>query len=526
MNANSEKPTEGSKRRWWQSLWKKLLLALASFLFALLVLEILARIFVPIPSPIHYRDGIYANVLPMVNGYSQSGDLVGIDGPPLSVEREDGDLRIFVFGESSVAGYPWGIAGSAPAMLYDQLHGLFPERRLQVVNMGRTASFSIDAFYYLLSIERFEPDIVIFYLGYNDFFADGTEQCFATVHSAVYGVWQWAIAHSRLLWTVRARGPAVAGSYSEMTSTVEDGDRGDCDPDQAFRRWAGILIETAQSMGSHVLVTTIIENPLSEVENVERMREAPTVRERLQSLDENYRDVLRCSLTDECDLIAEIGAFLLSKGMTDHPGSRLPEASTARNGHVEPERLHQIVAQRSQSPGSTLSVRSQIWRDLSQDLTTDLVDLGAELTSAAHDAYLSGGIFVDDVHLTLAGYWFLARLWTLAIARHLGLEDASEMIPQDLAGAVEERYFQELERVGTPYLTILTTFGLAGPGSGQLVMSVQTLLEAEILGSETAALLLAWLRLNVGLDDAVPVDLAERAGKLDFEDILELDRAR
>ena len=524
MNANSEKPTEGSKRRWWQSLWKKLLLALASFLFALLVLEILARIFVPIPSPIHYRDGIYANVLPMVNGYSQSGDLVGIDGPPLSVEREDGDLRIFVFGESSVAGYPWGIAGSAPAMLYDQLHGLFPERRLQVVNMGRTASFSIDAFYYLLSIERFEPDIVIFYVGYNDFFVEGTEQCFATAHPLMYGVWQWAVSHSRLLWTVRARGPAYTRGEEDPTATVEDGDPGDCDPDQAFRRWAEILVETAQSMGSHVLVTTILGNPLSVVEDVERFREVATVDERLQSLDESYRDVLRCVLTDRCDSIAEIGAFLLHNELADAPGSRFWASRATRDGQVEPEHLRQVVAQHLLSPGS-MTERARVWRELSQEMDADLVDLGAELTRAAYDAYHSGGIFVDDAHLTLDGYWFLARLWTIMIARHLGLENASEVIPLDLHGTAEEHYLQELERVATAARAVLTHRGVTGPVTGEVVIAAKNLLLAESLGSETASLFLAWLRLKVGLEDAVPPDLADRVRDLDYEDFEQLDPA-
>ena len=104
------------------------------------VAELSTRLLVAPPAPILLRDGIYVSQLPLVSGRDTVAWLSGGDHPPLSTAKRDGEIRIFVFGESSVQGSPWEYPGSPPTMLYDQLHSRFPGRDLTVVNMGRGAA--------------------------------------------------------------------------------------------------------------------------------------------------------------------------------------------------------------------------------------------------------------------------------------------------------------------------------------------------------------------------------------------------
>ena len=506
-------------------MWKKLLLAFASFVVTLVLLEILTRVLLPVPAPIHYRDGIYANVLPMVNGRIETPDFEGISGPPLTVDRRDGELRIFVFGESSVAGAPWAAAGSAPTMLQDQLRQLFPERDFVVVNMGRSASYTIDALYYLRTIERYEPDIIIFYLGYNDYYDVGSEQCWAATHRTAYGIWQWAVRNSQLLWTVRARGPAYVGGLRAQPRLSERGEP--CDDAQPFRYWSGTLIQTSRSMGAHVIVTTPIVNPLTAVEQDERSREWPTVEERLQNLGESYRDVLTCVLTEGCDSVPLIGAYLSHNYAGDEQTQSSAGTTTDESDSLQGETVPwgQAVREHTSSDG-ILPIRERIWSEVAEELGASLVNLRAELVLSTPEVYLSGEVFVDDMHLTHQGYWSVARLWALEVAKFLGSEDASDRIPLYLPEAAQERYIVEQARLTMSASTVTLDYGVPSLHHGAVVMGARCMLDAERIGSKTASIFLAWLRLQIGMTAAVPPHLAERVRGLDYEDFTSFDYAR
>ena len=87
----------------------------------------------------------------------------------LKKKLENG-LRIFVFGGSSTAGYPYLFSGSFPAMIQQRLEALYPEKSIEVINLGMTAvnSFTIKDF--ARDALRFDPDMFIIYAGHNEFY--------------------------------------------------------------------------------------------------------------------------------------------------------------------------------------------------------------------------------------------------------------------------------------------------------------------------------------------------------------------
>lgn len=84
--------------------------------------------------------------------------------------KPDGLLRIMVIGGSTAKGFPYhdqhGFAAVAGALLADRLGG----RRVEVVNLGRSAMSS----YYVRETARrawrYEPDLVLVYSGHNEYF--------------------------------------------------------------------------------------------------------------------------------------------------------------------------------------------------------------------------------------------------------------------------------------------------------------------------------------------------------------------
>jgi len=79
-------------------------------------------------------------------------------------------VRIFLVGESAAKGYPQprnlGMSSFLQAMLADA----WPEKNVEVINLGTTAVASFPLVYQVRDALRYAPDLFIFYTGNNEFF--------------------------------------------------------------------------------------------------------------------------------------------------------------------------------------------------------------------------------------------------------------------------------------------------------------------------------------------------------------------
>lgn len=85
-------------------------------------------------------------------------------------KKPSNGLRIFVLGGSTTAGYPYLFSGSFPAMLQTRLETLYPEKRVEVVNLGMTAVNSFTVRDFTFDCLDYEPDMFIIYSGHNEFY--------------------------------------------------------------------------------------------------------------------------------------------------------------------------------------------------------------------------------------------------------------------------------------------------------------------------------------------------------------------
>jgi lysophospholipase L1-like esterase len=79
-------------------------------------------------------------------------------------------FRIFVLGESSAAGFPYGNNVTFPRILNRRLADAFPERRVEVVNTAMTAITSYALLDFMDEILKQAPDALIVYAGHNEFY--------------------------------------------------------------------------------------------------------------------------------------------------------------------------------------------------------------------------------------------------------------------------------------------------------------------------------------------------------------------
>jgi lysophospholipase L1-like esterase len=83
--------------------------------------------------------------------------------------KAPGTFRIFVQGESTTEGYPYGFGASPAGMLQQRLQRTFPERRIEVVTTAMSAVNTYTLLDFSGEILEQEPDAVVLYVGHNEY---------------------------------------------------------------------------------------------------------------------------------------------------------------------------------------------------------------------------------------------------------------------------------------------------------------------------------------------------------------------
>jgi len=86
------------------------------------------------------------------------------------VEKPDNSLRLFVLGESTTAGYPYGFNGMFSRVVRDALGDVLPSDTVEVINVATSAINSYTVFDQVGDILKYEPDGILIYLGHNEFY--------------------------------------------------------------------------------------------------------------------------------------------------------------------------------------------------------------------------------------------------------------------------------------------------------------------------------------------------------------------
>jgi len=132
----------------------------------------------------------YAN--PTRPGYAEQTNFV--------MPKPKNTVRIFLIGESAAKGYPQPRNLAMSSFLQAMLSDAWPEKNVEVINLGTTAVASFPLVYQVHDALKFAPDLFVFYTGNNEFFG-------------AYGTASINAAGSLPLWALRwmraARGLAL-----------------------------------------------------------------------------------------------------------------------------------------------------------------------------------------------------------------------------------------------------------------------------------------------------------------------------
>jgi lysophospholipase L1-like esterase len=336
-------------------------------------------------------------------------------------EKPPNGFRVFVLGESSVHGFPYGPAYAFPAFLGRRLSVAFPDLIVEVVNCGVEGIASWHVARIAEEVARYAPDVVLVYTGHNDFIIPGPESIRPALRLlARVRVYQLA-ARVGTAWRRRRHGPIDVRELSNANQpygAAHERALGTSTLSAAERAWIEArlqsnlraIIRTARAAGAAPVVASLGQNFRDWIPGAWRHRAGlgSEGRARWKSLvDEGERR------RRNGDCSGALAAYGRAKRIDGRPAAlhfararcleRLGRLGAARAGYRKASDLDEI-------PCGIPTALNRMIRRVSEEEGARFADVAGGLARGRPAALVGNDLFVDYVHPNLAGNQRIAAL--------------------------------------------------------------------------------------------------------------------
>jgi tetratricopeptide (TPR) repeat protein len=371
------------------------------------------------------------------------GDSTFIDPKPPNT------VRVMVFGESAAKGFPQSPAFASSAFLEAMLRDIWPDRNVEVVNLGTTAIASFPLLGIVREAVAFKPDLAVIYCGNNEFYGAygvASLQRAGTSPTAMrFQRWLHSLGLIQLATRLATRGTPGEGK-TLMEIMVG---RSNIPPDDPLRAAAARslhvhlakMIDLCRSNGIPVIVLTPPgnERDLAPLGKADAGSLPPAQRDRVMALTERglaaaeSRPEQAIPLLEEATtLCPALAQAWFALGRAYFASSRFPEAAKAFQAALDLDPM----------PWRATSQCVDAIRRAAAEHSAILCDAQAIFREASPGDAIGWELMDDHVHPSLAGQALIAR----AVIRSMASLPAPLTVGPDAADrlATDETYFARL----------------------------------------------------------------------------------
>jgi lysophospholipase L1-like esterase len=305
-------------------------------------------------------------------------------------------FRVFVLGESSAAGFPYGYNGTFSRVLHDALQDVMPGDTVEVVNLGISATTSYALYDQLDEILDQKPDAVVIYAGHNEFYG-----ALGAGSTETVGAWpafvRTYLRLQRLKTVLLAR--EVATGLGRRLGAL-----------------AGASADTTRSLMQQMVREELI--PI----------DSPTYHRGAEQFRDNLRAILRRLSA------AHVPVFVgsLTSNLRDQPpfrsvstATRPPADSVFREARRAQERGSRTEARRLFEQARDLdalrfrapSEFNAIIRTVARETGAHYVPIDEAFAAAAPDGVPGSELFWEHLHPNQKGYHLMGRVFFEALGR-------------------------------------------------------------------------------------------------------------
>lgn len=356
---------------------------------------------------------------------------VSIDTTWFPSEKAPGTLRIFVQGESSAAGFPYGRWASPAALLQQRLQRSLPERNVEVISTAMAAVTSYTLLDFADEILAQQPDAIVIYTGHNEYLGVGG------VGSSLVSAKSPGIA--RLIASLRRL--HLYRGLERLVSSAGPQSRPFSERDGTLM--SKVARERSIPFGSP-LYELGAEQFRGNLERLLRKYRSAGVPVFIGTLASNERDQ----------------APFVSGSVGEPGGSAAEHFAEARrleaSGQAEAARAEYLEAKdRDQLRFRAPELFNELIRDVAARHDATVVDVQAALVAAARGGIIGNELMLEHVHPNVTGYFRLASaFFGPIVASELVKSQQSSVVALDDATALREIPVTEVDRLNGEYRVI------------------------------------------------------------------------
>jgi tetratricopeptide (TPR) repeat protein len=409
--------------------------------FALVLLEVALRVFHYGPDlslfttqELHGRTYHIMNPAVRHRYFSQVSFAPSTSPDYFLVPKPAGTYRIFCLGGSTTVGFPYWFNTAFSSFLRDRLQAAFPNRSIEVVNLGMTATNSYTVLDMAGDVLEYEPDLILVYDGHNEFYgALGAASRESLGGSRWLSRLSLKLAHVKTYRLARdvinafgslfgnSNDPASRGTMMERLSrgkTIPFGSETYRDGLNAF---SANLLELKELCAAHsvpVILGTQVSNLRGQAPFVSSHPPDNSLQHRLQ-FNLHFNAGLEHRLNG--DFEAALASFRTAATLVpDHAEARYRIGQCLDTLGRPSEALPEFVAARDldELRFRTSSDFNKVIRSLDDGHLMFSADIESVFASASPHGIIGNDLILEHLHPTAYGQFLMARSYAETMRRH------------------------------------------------------------------------------------------------------------
>lgn len=334
--------------------------------------------------------------------------------------KPENTIRIFCLGGSTTAGFPFEAQVPFPFQLKKMLQHADPEHEYEVINLGLSAVNSFTVLDFLPDILKMEPDLLVLYMGHNEFF--GAYGSASTISIGSNGaliriflnIQKWRIAQAMKAF-VSAFSDRTKESLNDKTLMEK------VIADQSIPYDSEIYRKTLDNFRENLTQIAVKSSnasvPLFIGNLVSNVRDMPP----MESLLEHGRNIPHAGEHDSVYLAAQIGkndSDALLHFQMGHLLINQKRATAAATAFYKAKDLDALRFRASEDLNRIISAVSEERKDYFVNVKK-YIEQHSEYSIPGND------LFCDHLHPNPKGYTLMAQAYATAIKSFLGLQGSS-----------------------------------------------------------------------------------------------------
>ena len=341
------------------------------------------------------------------------------------VHKADTTYRIFCLGGSTTAGFPFKFGGAFAPYLRERLRMMFPERSIEVINLGMTATNSFTVLDVAEDLFAYKPDLLIVYDGHNEFYgalgiaSNETLGSFRTL-TRVY----LKLVHLKTFQLLRDFYVWVTGLFHDVPQTPAGG--------TMMERLAKGQYIPYRSKDYNVALETFRQNlddlrtlcekhdvPVLVGSQVSNLRDQPPfISEESDSLTLQQRETFRNAFTAGVDAF-NAGTY---DAAAEHFQAAISQDSLRADAHYHLAQCYDSLQRKAETLREYIKARDYdmlrfrtssdfniAMKSVADEKIMFFVDIERKFKANAPDSLIGSGLMMEHLHPNSRGYFLIAK---------------------------------------------------------------------------------------------------------------------